>query len=368
MRIGVITLGRRGSGNLFSLQLGQHLSTHAGVFAAISAYAENLAEWQASGLEHFMVKTYRSGLGTLRSFVDRKALARLAQKIRTHHPDVLLFPMFYTLNPLIQRYLRDIPSVVVVHDPVSHPDLRWRVYGILENFSLRQAQRCLLLSRVFIPELQRRGVPAERIDLMVHGPLSYGNMPQASPGQMAGDPPLLLFFGRITAYKGLEVLLQAYRRLRVSRPVRLRIVGAGDLRPYAPLLAGLPDVEVVNRWVQEAEIPGFFCGVSAVVLPYTSASQSGVIATAAAYGLPVVATRIGGIPEQVRDGETGVLVEPGSVEELVVGLEQILDSRIWAAELGGALRREFDEQQSWTVAARQVYASCQRALETWKDS
>ena len=365
MRIGIVYLGRRGAGNPFSLQLARHLRAHAELFAVVSAHAENLAQWQAASLEHFPVKTYRSPLEAALAFVDRRMVTRLATEIRTRCPDVLFFPFFYTLNPLVQRSLPEIPAVVVVHDPVPHPGLAGRVYRSLEDVSLRRAQRSILLSRVFLPDLQRRGVPVERIDWMVHGPLDYGALPPAA-GQGDDGPPRLLFFGRISENKGLEVLLKAYRELRLNRPLRLRIAGAGDLAPYRSLLSGLEGVEVINRWVEEAGVPELFRGAAVVVLPYTTASQSGVLALAASYGLPVVATRAGGIPEQVRGDETGVLVEPGSIDSLVEGIRRVLDAPAWAAELGAALRREYQETHGWAVAAAQAAASCRRAVEMWQ--
>jgi glycosyltransferase involved in cell wall biosynthesis len=272
--------------------------------------------------------------------------------------------MFYTLNPFLQHHLTEIPSVVAVHDPVPHPGYIDLVYAKLENWSVHQSRRCLLFSTVFVPALEERGVSPERIDVIPHGPLIYPSVAQPDFAQS----PSLLFFGRITDYKGLDILIKAYARLRERYPINLRIVGSGDLRPYMPLLKNLPGVEIVNRWVDESEVGHYFGPNQIVVLPYTSASQSGVIAVAAGFGLPVIATSTGGLPEQINDGVTGILVPPGSVDELVDAIENLLNNSLKAALLGQALAKDFSQNRNWNVIATQVLSACEKALITYENA
>jgi glycosyltransferase involved in cell wall biosynthesis len=245
--------------------------------------------------------------------------------------------------------------------------MRDRAYHFIENLSIRQATRCYVLSQAFRIDLQRRGVRPEQIDHVPHADLSYYRRfaPQtaAPPPQKASEPPILLFFGRVTAYKGLEVLLQAYRQVRQRRPVRLLIAGDGDLRPYQPLLEGLPDVEITNRWIDESEIYTFFERATLLVAPYTSASQSGVIAIASGFGLAVVATQSGGIPEQIQHGMTGILVQPGSVDELVKAIESLLDDPARARTLGQNLREDTLTNRNWVKIAEMVGEVCAKAVE-----
>lgn len=361
LRIGLVHLGRRGAGNRVSFELAVNLAQMTDLFAVVSIYAENLTEWEACGLEYIPVETYRTPMGALRAFTDRRVAARIADEIGRRRPDVLLFPMFHTLNAFVQSRLRDVPSVVTVHDPVPHPGLSWRAYRLLEDLSLRRAKRCLVLSEALVSEVQRRGFPPQCINLMPLGPLDYGEVAATASG--TGDTPLLLFFGRITAYKGLGVFLEACRRLQTSREFRVRIAGHGNLHPYRRLLSQVRRLDTINRWMSDSEIPGIVNEASAVVLPYTSASQSGVVAVCAAYGLPVVASRTGGIPEQVRNGETGLLVEPGSVRELVEALGQVLDNPPWARRLGLALHQEHQARRNWRVAAQEALGACKQALD-----
>jgi len=366
MRIGIVYLGRRGAGGPISFEMATRLSAREQVLAVLSTRLEGLDVWQKSGLELLMTTTYRSTPGAVLAWLNHIRLHRLASQIRSWKPDVLIYPLFYTLNPFLQMHLGGIPSIVAVHDPQPHPGLRDRAYHFIENLSIRQATRCYILSEAFRVPLQRRGVTPERIDYIPLPDLSYYRRFSApggiSPIQNPDEVPTLLFFGRITAYKGLEVLLQAYRQIHAHRPVRLLIAGDGDLRPYQPLLEGLPDVEIANRWIEEPEIHIFFERARLLVAPYTSASQSGVIAIAAGFGLPVVATHTGGLPEQVQHGVNGILVSPGSVNELASAIEGLLDDPMRADALGQRLREDTLGHRNWDRITALVGEACVKAI------
>src|SRR5262249_23344962 len=184
------------------------------------------------------------------------------------------------------------------------------------------------------------GIPPERVDVIPHAVFSFYDR-FAQESEPRRDSRSLLFFGRITAYKGLEVLIRAFRKLRERHPdLVLNIVGEGDLRPYRRSLDGVPNIRIVNEWVAESETPAIFRAAEVVVVPYTSASQSGVIALAANFGCPVVATRVGAIPKQIRDGQTGLLVDPGSPEALAAAIDRLLGDDDFRQALATRLAEE----------------------------
>jgi glycosyltransferase involved in cell wall biosynthesis len=106
----------------------------------------------------------------------------------------------------------------------------------------------------------------------------------------------------------------------------------------------------------------FFEQATIVVVPYTEATQSGVVTIAATHQLPVVGTRIGGLPEQIEDGKTGLLVEPGSIHELVQALGHLLDDPDYAAELSKSLHGRYSTIYNWETIASQYLDSCQKAI------
>jgi glycosyltransferase involved in cell wall biosynthesis len=206
-----------------------------------------------------------------------------------------------------------------------------------------------------------RGVPPQNIEVVPHGELSYYQK-LSSWSHAAGitNKQVLLFFGRIAPYKGLDVLLKAFRSVQNREDVELWIVGEGDMSPFAVMLKGLKHIHVTNRFIPEEEVANVFKKASIVVLPYKSATQSGVIPVAATFKLPVIATRVGGIPEQITDGETGILIEPGSVEQLSAAIERLLTNPDQAVRLGNALYVDYFQNRNWSQVSEKILAICSK--------
>jgi glycosyltransferase involved in cell wall biosynthesis len=365
MRVAIIYLGRRGPGGPISLELAAHLSSKTDVFAVVSTQADHYNLWQKSGLDLLSVSTFSSDSGALLSLLFQGKLRSLATSIAQKHPDVIVYPMVHPWTPFLQRYLRRIPHVITVHDATPHPGLKHFASSFWERASARRASRCVVMSSRFVASLIERGIPAERIDVIPHGIFSfYGTQEkQRTAGENAVKS--ILFFGRITAYKGLEVLLQAFEILeRRRKNVRLDVVGAGDLKPYSHLLERTRNVNVVNRWVDDAEVGPFFQQAALAVLPYTTASQSGVIPLAASFRVPVVATTVGALADQIKSGETGLLVNPNSVDELVEAIELLLDRPELAARLGDNLSTSTGESGSWDRISDAYLDAAKRACRT----
>lgn len=127
---------------------------------------------------------------------------------------------------------------------------------------------------------------------------------------------VLLFFGLVREYKGLKHILRAMPQIHQSLPeARLMVVGdfAGAREEYQQIIDSLQIsdlVTVCDRYVADNEIEPYFAACDLVVLPYESATQSGVVQVAYGFGRPVVVTDVGGLPEVVIDGETGYVVPP----------------------------------------------------------
>lgn len=136
---------------------------------------------------------------------------------------------------------------------------------------------------------------------------------------------VLLFFGLIRRYKGLSHLLQAMPMVLQKMDCTLLVVGefyeGKDESLGLISTRGLTSrVRVIDRFVPDHEVSLYFCAADLVVLPYESATQSAIIPIAHTFQRPVVATRVGGLPEAVRDGETGLLVEPCNPSALAAAI------------------------------------------------
>jgi glycosyltransferase involved in cell wall biosynthesis len=266
--------------------------------------------------------------------------------------------------PLINALLPAIPKVVTLHDPVLHLGERSAVTKLLQRVVVRQATRVIVLSRCFVPVVRAMGVPDRNVDVVPHGEFSFYR--DVSTGGGAGASPTdgntLLFFGRISRYKGLDVLLAAFQEVRARRPAsRLLVVGSGELGSLAGAILAAPGVTLVNRWVADGEVHSFFSRADVVVLPYVDGSQSGVVPIAYAHALPVVATRVGGLPGQVVDGETGLLVPPGDAHALADACLRLLDAPELREAAGRRGAEKARREWSWEAAAAGVLDSLHAA-------
>jgi glycosyltransferase involved in cell wall biosynthesis len=153
----------------------------------------------------------------------------------------------------------------------------------------------------------------------------------------ASDGPLLLFFGLVRGYKGLRYLIEAMPIIRARVRAKLLVVGEfyDDPAPYTELVErlGLADaVRFDGRYVGNEEVEGFFAASDLVVLPYVSATQSGIVQIAIAMGRPVVVTNVGGRPEAVAPERTGFVVPPRDPDALARAVVRFFEEG-WAAKM-----------------------------------
>ena len=134
--------------------------------------------------------------------------------------------------------------------------------------------------------------------------------------QLGVTGPVMLFFGYIRAYKGLKILLEAFAKSLEKVQSTLLIVGEfyEDPEPYTLLMERLSiwdKVVLVDRYVPNEDVEIYFTACDLVVLPYLTATQSGIVQISYGFSKPVIVTRVGGLPDVVDDGVTGFVVPPG---------------------------------------------------------
>jgi glycosyltransferase involved in cell wall biosynthesis len=138
---------------------------------------------------------------------------------------------------------------------------------------------------------------------------------EAAQQRLGVSGRVLLFFGYIRKYKGVDLLLQALAQVPTDLAVTVLLAGEcyDPWEPYQTLIhrLGLTDrVRAINRYIPEPEWPDLFAATDALVLPYRTASQSMSIALAYGFSKPVIVSRVGGLAEAVEDGRTGLIAEP----------------------------------------------------------
>ena len=361
--------GRVGAGAKFTYELVHALRGIAGLSPAISAASgSDLAALVAniSDLPLHVMRTFNGDKQTLRGKLAAATgllgLPRIGYEfrclLRTFAPIVTIctFPSIWDIAALPALRSPINRFVLVLHDAKLHPGDWYPFRGTAMRMEIDAADALIVLSdHVACWAQQIYGFPADRIWTVPHGAFTFGNE-SVTPRSFPHDRPLrLLFLGRIVAYKGLGQLLDAYRLLgaRGAR-VQLEILGSGDLTPYAAQLDGLEGVSISNKWLDDEEIAQGLKRSDLVVLPYVEASQSGVAAAALAAGLPIVATPVGGLVEQVRDEHTGVIAKGLQVSHLADAIQIFLDNpAVYGRCSAGAL--DFArEQLSWQPIAAKV--------------
>ena len=259
------------------------------------------------------------------------------------------------VGPLRKRGTR----VVLVCDNLV-PHERRPFDDAFTAWMMRNSDGYLVMSESVERDLDglKPGAPRRRVLHPLYAQFDRGRFTRATARAHLGLPEngeVALFFGYVRHYKGLDTLLQAWPAVRAARDVTLVVAGEfyEDAAPYRALAAaagGEPHVRLLERYLPDADVEAAFKAADVVVLPYRSATQSGVTHVAYALGVPVITTDVGGLAETVRPEETGLVVPPENPAALAAAIV-----RFFADGLGVRLRAgvaALAYQHSWDALAR----------------
>ena len=142
---------------------------------------------------------------------------------------------------------------------------------------------------------------------------------------------VILYFGIIRDYKGFDVLLQSFSKIQ-NKNIYLLAAGEcyGSAEKYYDLISELKIEDSItwkNEYINDNEVHYYFSAADIIVLPYRSASQSGIIPIAYSYDLPVIATNVGGLPEVIEDGRSGFIVSLDNPTELYEKINLALNEK-----------------------------------------
>jgi len=210
------------------------------------------------------------------------------------------------------------------------------------------------------------GLEPDRVRVIPHGTFDYlTRLPHEKPlpAELEGaEGPVILFFGLLRPYKGLDTLLEAFRELRGAE---LWIVGNPrmEVEPLRRLAAAASGrVRFVTRFVEDAEIPSIFRRADLLALPYSDAEHSGVLYTGLAFGKPLVLSAVGGFPEVAATG-AGRLVGPRDPAALAQALAELTADADARERLAAAAREAAAGPYSWDAIGIQTLALYEELLE-----
>jgi glycosyltransferase involved in cell wall biosynthesis len=307
---------------------------------------------------------------------------RRAAKLAQHVPDMLRWwatsgarradvvhlqwltvqPLDVRLPPIALSSTRRPPLVLTAHDVLPREprrgqlDAQRRLYERVEAVVVHSEHGAARLR-------DELGIDPARVHVIPHGAFAQlADIPDPTPlpAELAAvERPVVLCFGLMRPYKGIDVLLEAWRGIEDAE---LWVVGLPKM-DIAPLQAGAsPNVRFVPRFVVDREIPAFFRRADLVVLPYREIDQSGVLFTALAFGKPLLLSAVGGFPEVAATG-AAALVPPGAPAALHTKLRRLLADPAARERLGAAAREAAATTYSWDAIAAQhlaLYATLRR--------
>lgn len=254
--------------------------------------------------------------------------ARAVQRTTALRPNLVLIPWWtFFLGPMssyIASRLRrkGLQVAFLCHNVLDHEEAAWK--RALTARALKQGCRFIAHSPI---EGARIGRLIGASEVTVHPHPVYAQFPLIEKRLAPRAGLELLFYGFVRPYKGLDVLVEAMGILKED-DVFLTIAGEfweGERRIRARIasLQIQEKVEVRGHYHREEETAGLFTRADVIVLPYRSATSSGVVPLAYHYDRPVIVTAVGSLPEVVRDGETGCVVPPSDPNALAAAIRNM---------------------------------------------
>lgn len=359
MKVLIWQWGRFGAGPRYALELATALREHCGIETRVSLAegAEILTDPSLRDANDWPMLTVQKPLDLVRS-VPRilRRLSNITEQLRRFPPDAALSTMAGYWDGFLLSRLKHarVPFATTIHDATMHPGDTIPLVDFMQKRHLRSCRAVVTLTDYVAERLRQRDflgdLPQHTIPLPA---FEFRDLALAPPPPLAfpgGGPLRLLLAGRLKAYKGLELLREALDCVPAER-ITVRIAGAiDDPEALAPFKAR-PNVALEPGWLSDAAFIRHIDWADVLVLPYTEASQSGVIPIAFLRGRPVITTPVGGLPEQVRNGRDGLIA--GSVTGAAVGaaIAKLIETPDLVSALAAGARRSAIEEIGWGALA-----------------
>jgi glycosyltransferase involved in cell wall biosynthesis len=301
--------------------------------------------------------------------VDPFNWLRVGRRIRREAPDAVVLkywtpfmaPCFGTIARVAKRGGGDTKFLVQLDNIVPH-ERRW-FDRLLTRYFVSSMDGFIYMSEQVGRELAQFDTTKPRL-YSPHPIFDHFGSPlprEEAAARLGLDPAsgYALFFGLVRPYKGVDMLLDAWAAMkRDGKTTNRKLIVAGefydDVEKYRTQIGELGlenDVIIHDRFIHDDQIPLYFSLADLLVLPYRTATQSGVTQIAFHFEVPMIVTRVGGLPETVRDGVTGLVCEPTS-ESIASTLE-----KFYTSDTADRLRKNFPAEKKrfgWDAAADSI--------------
>ncbi len=289
--------------------------------------------------------------------------ARTLKAIRAWEPDLLIVRYWMSwfgpsLGWITRRMKKQCKVISILDNVIPHEP---RFFDTpLTKYFLKGSDGCITLCEAVSKDLLR--LKPDAVHTVIQHPLysHFGAKEDRAAAErklgLAPGKKNILFFGLIRKYKGLDILIEAFRGL--SADYQLIIAGEpyGSFSSYQEQLDSLPaDHKVLTnlKYIRDSEVKDYFSSADLAVLPYRSATQSGISSVSYHFEVPMVVTNVGGLKETIGDRGTGLVVEEASPEAVRAAIEQYFSDPQLEKDCISNIRKE-KERLSWSAFARKL--------------
>lgn len=315
---------------------------------------------QTVKLVHFTLVTFKSIRKNFGMLIE------ILKVIRRERPDILHIQanghrLFYWIFFLMPRHIKIINTV---HDPIKHEGdaLSLAITDDTVRFWCRYFVKRYIVhgERLRVALSDSYKIPISRIDVIQHG--HFGIYRKFQTEHVGLNAKQVLFFGRIWRYKGLRFFIDAANKVAELNPdITFVIAGRGeDFSEYQQMIRFPKNFRIYNDRVSLDKAAQLFEESAVVVLPYIEATQSGVIPVAFAFGKPVIASKVGSIPEVVEHDYNGLLIEPANSDVLAASINLLVNDAEYCRRLGANALATAQSQLSWERIAELTEQCYQR--------
>lgn len=347
--------GRKGGGANYASLLFKSLkkSKEINLFPSFSRQSDFYIH-ETEKDENFNIDTYVSILEfLLKTMILPLTIIRLYFFLKRNRVNDVFCPMSHLWNIFFLPMFRlaGVKYTLVVHDAVPHPGDNLFIRKHMLRYEILSCAKIIVLTNAVKEKVLENYNVKAPIEVIPHGVLTYGHQ---GPRNYPSSQFNLVFFGRILEYKGVDLLIQEFCKIKNAN-INLKIYGRGEVSKKSEfLINSSQSITFKNDWIKEEDIGEIMNSSDALILPYIEASQSGVIPIALSSGIPIIASDIGGLKEQLNNGQLGVMFKPKDRNELSQALMKLVQDK----ELYEKLSREgyefCKENLSWAAIAKKV--------------
>lgn len=367
MKIAIFYLGQQGGAVAWdALETAVGLSHYAEVMCVVSSTSDNYNSWveESKSNDKFHVigvktsKKYSEAIPLMLNFPKNRKIVDIINKF---NPDVVYSYMGHPMERVFIPYIKCKIIAKGVHDVKTHSGDESLLMSIISRLLNYKKTHYVVYSDFSRCELEKTSIPQNQILTTFLGCNSRLVKKRDLDLKFYNR---MLFFGRLIKYKGIDVLFNSLEEVFQKYPdCKLVMAGRGDISEYASLIEKYKNnLEIHNEWIEDDDLPNYFKGVDFLVAPYTDATQSGVVPLSNSFGKPAIVSNSGGLPEQVKDGITGLIIPKGDAVALTGAIIKMLEDKERLAEMKKQAYN-YSKELTLKASAEKLYHQFENVVE-----